>query len=92
MTSAMTLASRLDSKVTSVAPIRRYLVIQSSLAIAVSITIDLAFLLGDVGRLGLIIRESTPENFLIFLIGSVTTFFPLVMATALAFVPGERDR
>ena len=70
--------------------IPRYLLIQAILAVAIGLAVGLALLMADTGGLrGLL--QARPQDTLIFFIGSVTTLCPLVLATAVAILPYDRQ-
>jgi len=62
----------------------RYLAIQCVLSVAVGLTLGIAMLTQNIARISTL--ASTPADVLIFLIGSVMTFFPLVFATAVGLL------
>ena len=69
--------------------VARYLAIQAALSMAIALILGLAMLSQDIA--GVRRLASTPADTLIFLLGSVTTFFPVVFATAVGVLPYDKD-
>ena len=71
--------------------IARYLATQRSLSAAVGVVYGVAMLSGDIAGIRTLIAATSPGDALIFLAGSVMTFFPLVLATAIGVLAYARD-
>lgn len=71
--------------------IPRYLLVQAILAVAIALAVGLALLMADIGGLRGLLQATRPQDTLIFLVGSVTTLCPLVLATAVAILPYGRQ-
>jgi hypothetical protein len=69
----------------------RYLVTQTCLSLALGLVLGLLMLAQDVGGLRTLISATDFTCWPIFLVGSMITFFPIVMATAIWLLAYDRD-
>jgi hypothetical protein len=77
---------------TSQTAVKRYLVIQAVLALAISLGLSLGMLAVDAGGLHTLLGASAqPGMIALFIAGSVVTFWPLVFATGVGLLAAERD-
>lgn len=63
----------------------------SCLAAAIGVTFGTAILVGDIAGIGTLIAGTYPTDVLIILAGAVTTFSPLVLATAIRLLAYDHE-
>jgi hypothetical protein len=71
--------------------IPRYFIAQVCLGVAVGLVIAVAMLAGDIASIRTLLIANHPCAVLVFLAGSIVTFAPLVIATAIGMLAFERD-
>jgi hypothetical protein len=71
--------------------VARYLITQCWLSPAIGLLFGIALLVGDIGGMRPLVAPSVSSDVLILLAGSVVTFLPLVLTTAIGLLAYGRD-
>ena len=71
--------------------VARYLITQCWISAAVGLIFAVAMLCGDIAGIRSLVAATSPKDAFIFLAGSVMTFFPFVLATAIGLLPQAHD-